>query len=70
MNSVLLVLSVTYLLARHKQERASAGFQQLIRGAAEEQGIARSGGDAQNDQGVAALCPPHRGLRHRACQRS
>ena len=53
MNSVLLVLSVTYLLARHKQERASTGFQQLIRGAAKEQGIARPGGDAQNDQRVA-----------------
>ena len=38
--------------ARHKQERASAGFQQLIRGASEEEGIARPGGDAQDDQGV------------------
>jgi hypothetical protein len=33
--------------ARHKQERASAGFQQLIRAASEEEGIARPGGDAE-----------------------
>ena len=39
--------------ACHKQERASAGFEQLIGSAAEEQGIARSCGDSQNDQGVA-----------------
>ena len=38
--------------ARHKQERASAGFQQLIRRASEEQGVARPRGDAQDDQGV------------------
>ena len=38
--------------ACHKQERASAGFEQLIGSAPEEQGIARSCGDSQNDQGV------------------